>query len=194
MSFYCLGMKLLKYEDYQIKISEEAFLIKPIRELHNADKSKDKEFFLQQMSYMFFLVDPRSNYNYIANEEEKIKTIIEQEGLPKDFKPSKKLQEAIDIYKNLTITTSQKLLNSMRIAINKISEFLENVNLYATDDKGKRVDTIASITSAADKIPALTKKLIDTERLVNSEIDEISRIRGGEDTAHAFEGGFKWKD
>ena len=43
------------------------------------------------MSYMYFMIDPRSTYNYIIDDNERSEQIILQEGLPKNFKPSKDL-------------------------------------------------------------------------------------------------------
>jgi hypothetical protein len=37
------------------------------------------------------MVDPRSSYNYILNEEDRFKLVLEQEGLPSDYKIDKKL-------------------------------------------------------------------------------------------------------
>ena len=62
-----LAMKLIEYKDYRIVISDEALLVKPIRDLFNEDDSPEKEFFLEQMSYLYFMVDPRSTYNYITD-------------------------------------------------------------------------------------------------------------------------------
>lgn len=167
----------------------EAFLVKPIRDLYNEDTSANKERFMQQLSYLFFMVDPRSSYSDIFDIQEKEKAIIEQEGLPKDFTPSEKLQEAIRVYKELTTTTSMKLLNSMRQAINKIGEFLETVDLFEEDDKGRPKYNADRITAMADKIPQLAKKLIETEKIVSSEIEEAGRARGGNETKKMFEDG-----
>lgn len=183
-------MKLLKYENYQVAPTEELFLVKPFRDIFNSDKSENHEEFMQQLAYVYFMYDPRSSYADIFDEEERSKQVIVQEGLRKNFKPSKDLNRAIEYYKKLTTTTSQKLLDSMRKSVAKIGEFLENVNLYAVDDKGKRLDNVSSIVAATDKIPNLAKKLIETEKIVEAEIVEKSRMRGGEEQAHAYEGGF----
>lgn len=183
-------MKLLKYENYVVTPTEEAFLIKPIRDLYNEDKSANKEIFMQQLSYMYHLVDPRSSYADIPDIEERSDKIIKEQGLPDTFAPDSKLEKAILIYKELTTTTSMKLLNSMRIAIQKISSFLEKVDLFEVDDKGKPIYTISSIASATDKVPQLAKKLQETEKIVASEIEEAGRARGGNETKKLFEDGF----
>ena len=117
-------MKLLEFENYQVKLTPEALLVRPIRRIYNADRSVQKEKCMQQLSYLFFMVDPRSTYAYITDLEERAKQIIIQEGLPKDFKPSKELEEAMELYKQHTITSSTRLLESTRVAVEALSEDL----------------------------------------------------------------------
>ena len=69
-------MKLIEYKDYKIVVSDEALLVKPIRDLFNKDTSENKEKFMQQMSYMYFMIDPRSTYNYIIDDNERSEQII----------------------------------------------------------------------------------------------------------------------
>jgi len=57
--------------------------------------------------------------------------------LPLDFKIDKDLKAAIDIYKQHTITTSYILLQRTKSAADKVGKFLEDVDLYAEDEKGK---------------------------------------------------------
>lgn len=173
-------MKLLEFKNYEVVVAPEALLIKPIRKLYNADRTKNKEKFMQQISYIFFMVDPRSTYAYITDPQEREKDIIEQEGLPKDFKPSKDLQEAIEIYKKHTITSSALLLESTRIAVEAIAEDLRDTKnkLAERTDKGAAVTKINDVMASLDKALAFIPKLQDLERKVNSEIQDNSRARG----------------
>ena len=171
-------MKLIEYSNYQIKVADEAFLVKPIRTLFNKDKSKTKDNFWSQMSYMYFLVDPRSSYMYIVDEEERAKEIIKQEGLPEDFTPSKELLEAMDIYKKTTQTSSSLLLEDTRLVIDKIRKFLKGVDLNKCEN-GKPVYQVNTITSTIKQIPELAKSLVEAEKAVNKEIIEEGRARGG---------------
>ena len=61
-------MHLIEYVNYEIKPTEEFFLIKPLRELWNADKTKNKEKAMVAISILYHLADPRSSYNYIVDE------------------------------------------------------------------------------------------------------------------------------
>lgn len=83
------------------------------------------------------------------------------------------------MYKKHVITSSYLLLQDTRIAIDKVREFLRNVDLNATDDKGKPLYTINSITTAIKQIPALAKDLQEAERIISKEIEEEGRARGG---------------
>ena len=185
-------MKLLKYENYQVVPTEECFMIRPLRELFNEDTSTDKEFFMQQISYLYFMVDPRSPYMDILDEEDREEKVRIDCGLTDDFKPSEKLIKAMAFYREITTTTSMKLLNSIRNSIVKLCDYLDNVDLYAEDKQGKPKYTIDKIISATDKAPQLAKRLQDTERLVAQERTGSSRVRGGEESDHAFEDGFNF--
>ena len=85
-----------------------------------------------------------------------------------------------------------KLLKSMRTSVIKVCDYLDDIDLYAEDKQGKPKYNIDKIISAIDKAPQLAKRLQETEKLVAQEITETSRVRGGEDSDHAFEDGFNF--
>ena len=174
-------MKLLEISNYELKVAEEALLIKPIRRLWNQDRSHRKESFYQQMSYLYFMVDPRSSYSYILNDEEKKQAIIEQEGLPKDFQPSQYLKEAMEIYKKHTITISQKMLDSALVAADKVSIFLRDVDLTEEDDKGRPKYQVSSITAALKNVEGIVSSLQNLQKKIDQEIEEGGKARGSQE-------------
>lgn len=185
-------MHIIEYNNYEIVPTEEAFLIKPIRDLYNGDKTKTKDKFLTQLSVIYFMVDPRSSYNYIIDDKDRLQAIIEQEGLPKTFKINKELQKAMDAYKEHVITSSFLLLQDTKLAVEKVREFLRDVNLKALDDKGKPIYTINSVTSAIKQIPQLARDLAEAERIITKEIEEQGKMRGGGEKA-IFEDGIMFE-
>lgn len=175
-------MRLITTEGYQLKVADEALLIKPIRKLYNQDRSASKEQFYKQMSYLYFMIDPRSTYSYILNEDERAKAIIEQEGLDSNFKPSPLLQEAMEVYKKHTITPSQELLNAALIAARTVSTFLKKPDiLEQEDDKGKPKYQISSITAALKNVEGIVSSLQNLQRKVESELSEQSKARGSQE-------------
>ena len=175
-------MKLIKIENFSMQIADEALLVKPIRKLYNQDRSASKEQFYKQMSYLYFMVDPRSTYSYILNEEDRAKEIIAQEGLDKDFKPSPLLQEAMEVYKKHTVTPSQELLNAALRAAHTVSEFLMKPDiLEQEDDKGKPKYQVSSITAALKNVEGIVSSLQNLQRKVESELTEQSKARGSQE-------------
>ena len=176
-------MKLIKYEDYQIKLADEAFLVKPIRRLWHQDRSAQKEQFWRQMSYLYFMVSPASSYSYILDLEERAAEVIKQEGLPEDFKPSPLLLEAMQIYRKLTITPSQKLLESALIAADTVSKFLRDPDILTAEDRnGKPKYQISSITSALKNVEGIVNSLQTLQKKVEQEIqEEQGKARGAQE-------------
>ena len=148
------------------------------------DRSKQKEMFMQQISYMFFMVDPRSTYSYIIDLEERHKQIVLQEGLPENFQPSPELKEAMEIYEKHTITSSARLLESTRIAVDALSEELKQTKerLSERTDKGAAVTKVNDVLGALDKVLKFIPQLQDLERRVDAEIRENTRARGTENS------------
>lgn len=166
-------MKLISYSDYQIKVADEALLVRPIRRLWNQDRSERKERFFQQMSYLYFMVSPSSSYSYILDYDERHQAIIEQEGLPEDFKPSELLVEAMKIYEKLSVTPSQKLLNSALKAADTVSRFLETPDLLTAVDKtGKPKYQVGSITRALKDVEGIVNSLQNLQKKVDMELAE----------------------
>lgn len=174
-------MKLITVENYELKVADEALLIRPIRRLWNADRSGKKETFYQQMSYIYFMVDPRSSYSYLINEEERSKAIIEQEGLPEDFKPTGFLLEAIEIYKKHTITVSQKLLNDALVAADTVGSFLRTVDLTEEDKNGKPKYQVSQITAALKNLEGIINTIQTLQKKVDQEIADNGKARGSQE-------------
>ena len=166
-------MKLIEYSDFQIKLADEAFLVRPIRRLFNADRSERKEQFWRQISYMYFMVSPASSYSYILDLDERSEQIIQQEGLPCDFRPSEMLREAMQVYRKLTITPSQKLLEASLKAADTVSKFLSDPDiLNKTDDKGRPLYQISSVTAALKNVEGIVNSLQTLQKKVEAELEE----------------------
>lgn len=175
-------MKLVTIEGFALKVADEALLIKPIRKLFNQDRSASKEQFYKQMSYLYFMIDPRSTYSYILDENERARAIIEQEGLDRDFAPSPLLKEAMEVYRKHTVTPSQELLNAALKAAHTVSEFLMKPDiLEQEDDKGKPKYQISSITAALKNVEGIVTSLQNLQRKVESELTEQSKARGSQE-------------
>ena len=171
-------MKLFKFEGFKLNVSEEALAIKAFRDIWERDKNKSKEKAIQELGFIYFFCDPRSDYMFLIDEDTRLEKIIEQEGLPKDWKPDDKLNKAMEVYKYLTTSPSSLLLQDTRELIDKLRKQLKEIDLTAVDDKGKPIYTLNTITSTIKQIPGLIKDLNEAEKAIISDIEENSKMRG----------------
>ena len=169
-------MKLLEVENYELRVAPEALLVRPIRRLWNQDRTKQKEQFYRQMSVLFYTYSPSSNYSYIIDEKERMKTVLEQEGIL-DFKPSAEFKEAVEIYKKLNVTASSELLADVKLTIDKVRQVLKSIDFESLEEKDK-VSALNTITTVVAKIPKLVKDLSEAEKAVAKELEEQGKARG----------------
>lgn len=175
-------MKLFKYEGYKVVISEEAFALKVFRQIWNRDRSVTKDKAIMELGYVYFMIDPRSDYQYLVDEEERSKAIIEGEGLPNNWKPDKVVTEAMQFYSRFK-PTAALLLEDTRVAVEKLRKLLRDINLQDTDDKGRPLYTLNTITATIKQVPSLAKDLDEAERALSSEMRNEGKMRGqGEKT------------
>lgn len=171
-------MKLIEYDGMEFKIADEALLVRPIRELFLKDKSKKKEEFWKQISYLWFMTDPRSSYSYLTSLEDRSREIKKQEGLSEDWEPSPLLQEAMDIYRKQTTTTASILLESMRKGIEQLRKFFEEFNLFAKDKNDRPIYQVSTMTAALKQVPELAKALIEAEKELAKDFETDDKARG----------------
>lgn len=170
-------MKLFKYEQYKVTISEEALALRPFKKLWDRDRTKNKDKAVAELAYVYFMEDPASDYQYLVDREERAKAIIEGEGLT-GWKPDKVVEEAMAFYASFK-TTSALILEDTRYAADNLRKSLRNIDLEATDEKGRPIYTVSSIISAIKQVPQLVKELSEAERAVAKEMSENSgRVRG----------------
>ena len=173
-------MRLFKYEGYNLSISEEALALKPFRAIWVRDKSTSKERAITELGYVYFMEDPRSDYQYIIDRDERSKAIKEGEGLKSSWQPDGTVKEAMKLYASFK-TTSALLLEDTRYAVDKLRKQLRDIDLDATDDKGKPIYTLNVITSTIKQIPGLVKDLDEAERALAKEIAQSDRVRGAQE-------------
>lgn len=183
-------MKLFKYEGYKVVISEEAFALKVFRQIWNRDRSVNKDKAIMELGYVYFISDPRSDYQYIVDEDERSKAIIEGEGLPSNWKPDKVVTEAITFYKSLK-STSALLLEDTRAVIDNVRKTLRKFSFDDMEDKD-RVNAIKSVASTIATIPKLIKDLDEAEKAVTSEMQNTSGKVRGQKEKSIFEDGILW--
>ena len=160
-------MKLFRYEGYKITISEEALALAPFKKIWTRDKSTSKNRAISELGFIYFMADPRSDYQYIIDEESRKTSIKEGEGLPSDWEPDNLVLEAMEFYKTFK----------------PASALLLEIDLGAVDDKGKPIYTLNTITATIKQIPSLVKDLNEAEAAIAKEIVQSNKVRGTQEKA-----------
>lgn len=183
-------MKLVRVNNFKLEVDDELLLLKPFKELYKADKTKEKSKFMDFLTIVYYTYDPRSDYNYITDEESRLQEVCESNGLniPKFNKTE---LECIELYKKNITTASTLLLEDTKITIDKIREMLKSIDFSVLEEKDK-VNAIKNIASTVSMIPKLVKDLTDAEKAVTKEIEEAGRARGGNNKKSLFEDGFNF--
>lgn len=172
-------MKLISIENYELKVAEEALLVKPIRRLWNMDRTQGKEQFYRQMSVLFFVYSPASNYTYITDEDERMKEVLAQEGLS-DFKPTPEFKAAVEVYRKLNYTPESMLLQSTYNFLEKTRKQLDEITYEGLDAKDM-VNVMKTGVGIVTLIPKLMKELSAAKNAVEKELEENSNARGAQE-------------
>ena len=162
-------MKLFKYEGYEVRVAPEALTLKPFKKLWNRDKSKDKEKALMELSFLYFYCDPRSDYQYIIDDDIRMDAVKEGQGLPVEWKPDTAVKEAISFYKSFD-TTSAVLLRAASEAVDKIQKLIKE--LEPNDTK-----SLKEYLMALKLIPEVASMIQDAEKALNEE-QEFGEAKG----------------
>jgi|TARA_R110000765_G_scaffold394277_4_gene487756 hypothetical protein len=180
-------MNLFSIENNIVVFSPQALLIKPFKDIWDSDKSDDKSKAAKYLGFIYYMADQRSDFLHILDEQERIDEIKKYMDLPPAFKGTGKTYvRAIHFYKQISETTSTRLLTSTRLVIKKISQFLDTINMNERDPRSnKLVHDIGKITSSVEKIPKLIKALNEVEKEVIKEKE--MKASSGNKTSAMFE-------
>lgn len=172
-------MRLFRYEGYTMTVEPEAILLKPFKKLWDRDKSQNKERAIMELGFIYFMVDPRSDYQYIVDEEQRKNAIKEGEGLPEKWEPDKYVNEAMIFYNSFK-STSALLLEDTRAMVDGYRMKIRGLTANMTELDVKETKEIGAIIK---QIPSLIKDLDEAEKAVAKEVTQNDKVRGAAEKA-----------
>ena len=156
-------MKLFKYEGYEVKIAPEALSLKPFKKLWDRDKTKSKDKANMELAFLYFYCDPRSDYQYILDDEDRLKAVKEGIGLDSKWKPDKDMENAIKLYKTFEAPSSA-LLRAALEGVDKVQKLLKD--LEPDDTK-----SLKEYLTAMKLIPEVAAMIKEAEKTINEEME-----------------------
>jgi hypothetical protein len=167
-------VNLFELEHNKVAVSAEALLIKEFKDVWSRDTSRTKDNALEEFAYIYYLIDYKSvykQYDESARSSKIIADVISKKG----WKPDKLIENACQKYDELQQTPSMGLLRDAETALDKIRSYFRTVDV-TEDDTGK---VTATLISNVEKLGNLIKGLSSLREIVEKEMSEVMRVRGG---------------
>lgn len=174
-------MKLFKRANFQLQVEPIVFTLKSFKKLDTRDRTVNKSQLEKELAFIYFVYDPRSDLQFIVDEQDRIEKAKELIGLDGKFKIDSDLQKAIDVYLSMTETSASLLIKDLKVGVEKLRKYLRDAEV---DD-----ETFDKYTRALKELIPLSQKLSETERSVIKEVEEISNSRGDK-AMTILDGGF----
>lgn len=170
-------IRLFKYEGYEVIIEPEALMLAPFKAIYSRDKHKDKSIAKQELAYIYFMGDPRSDYQYLVDAEVRSQEIIKGLGMPDSWKPDKVIERALTFYESFK-PMSAGLLEDTRLFVDKYREKMRELKFEDLD-----VKELKEVGAIIKQIPALAKDLDEAERTLSKDIIAETKARGSQTKA-----------
>jgi hypothetical protein len=182
-------MKIFELENNIVTFAPQALLLKPFKALWERDKSKGKKRAKDELAYIWYMEDVRSDfYDIVSEDERRVEVLKFLTELPPTYTPDKEVQEAIKEYCRLSEGMATKILKDTMIMVNNLRKAMVEMDFEERDKSGKPVYDYGRALDLASKIPNLLKSLKETYREIEREAEEQHLMRGGRKKA-TFEDG-----
>lgn len=175
-------MKLFKLEGYNLTISEEAYMLKPFKEIWKRDKSRNKDTALQELAYIYFMEDSRSDYQVYIDREERSKQVKLGEGIRDEWSPDKLVQDAQEFYASFK-SESALLLEDLKAAVNTLRKGMITQEELADIDPEKKPAILNNYAGVISKMTDLAAKIDETEKKMAKDTIMSDRVRGSVEKA-----------
>lgn len=152
--------RIFKYDNYEVKVAPEALMLRPFKNLWTRDKSKDKSKAQDELAFLYFYCDPRSEYQYIVDDADRMEAVRKGVGFPDNWKPDKQMLEAIDFYSSFD-TTASVLLRMAAKGVEKVKTLLDELTPDDTKSLKEYLTVMKMIPEVAEMIQEAEKKLDD---------------------------------
>lgn len=173
-------------KDYNIVWEPQALLLAPFAKLLKRDKTKGKIRANNELAFVWFYSDIKSDYQIHTDTEKRTKQIIaDMPGLTEKWSPDSLVMAAIDFYeKRSTSVTAVILKDSMYVA-NKLSSKMR----AAVDVEDLDIGDITKLLEGVRKMPDVIKALQAAEKAVLKEIQAGQNKIGSKEKSLFEDGG-----
>jgi hypothetical protein len=170
-------MKIFDMADNKVVFDSALLMVPEFKKLWDEDKSKTKDIAFKQFAYIYFICDSGSPY---ANfPDEKRKEAVAKDMFKGEVKETPNLHAAMQKFKELAETPTQRLLTSVKKKIDQIATYLDTT-VYDDDNSSSQLKSIESTSKLVAQLAVL-------EDAVNKEKATANTKRSGEKRTRKYE-------
>ena len=174
-------MRLFVRKDYKLTIDPLVYTLKSFKRLDQRDRTVNKSQLEKELAFIYFVYDPRSDLQYIIDEQDRIEKAKEIIGLDSKFKIDNDIVKAVETYISMTETSASLLIKDLKISLEKIRAYLRDAEVDS--------DTFDKYVRSVERLIPISQKISETEGAVIREVAEISNARGDK-AMTLLDGGF----
>lgn len=175
---------LFELKEGKVEVSAGIYLIPEFKALQKKCKNNiDPDRLSKIIAYIFFTSDYKSDYNGYGLDKDVvlIKDLFGDEG----FDIDEVTKRCIDKYKELQNTSSMKLLNAVRAAVNSMEKYYDEMTIKSSDTEEQiesklRKFDIKKITGSLKDLKGIFVEIKSMEKIIkDEETEEKVQIQGG---------------
>jgi len=173
---------MFEIKEGKIIISPDKLNLPYFKSIWTNDKSKTKEVAFMELGYIFYLCDNKSPYNSYPEDKRKQLILADIIKNPK-WKPSKEVEDAIIKYKELTITPSTEILESVKSLLYRLKTYFDTIEFDPKGDVELEMKKADAAQKAIANIGKSIESLAALEERVKKELTGSIKRRGSAETA-----------
>ena len=179
-----------------MEISPEATQIELFARLIRRDLSVNKEIAKKEFSFLYFYINPLSEFFYITDLDLRKDKIIEALSLGYDWIIDRDVENAINQYAETCVTIHGLLYEGACSAAMACNDYFKDAKttLKEKDNKGQPILDIAKLTTALARVPKIMLDLSTAYKALVVEQRFIEGKKKGSKQLNMFEDGFRIKD
>ncbi len=180
-------MKLFSLDsEYNVIWEPQALLLSAFNKLLKRDKTKGKQRANNELAFVWFYTDIKSDYQIHTDSDKRIKQIsADMPGLPSNWKQDSVVMAAVKFYEDHSTSVTSVILKDSMFVANKLSGKMREA---VEGDVKLDIGEIAKLLDGVKKMPEVIKALQEAERAVLKEIQEAQGNIGSKEKS-AFEDG-----
>lgn len=171
-------MQLFDLVNNKLTFSPQALALKPFKDLWDRDTTEDKGVAVQQLSFVWYYSDFKSDFSDLMDDEQRRSEIEKVTGCKAD----EKVMEACRFYMKMRETLITDSLLAAKEALYKVKEFFRTVDFEKTHPKtGQPIYKVKEVMIAVQDLAGMIQGLELLEQRVKKEKEESGRMKGSKE-------------